>query len=299
LAQLWGFKVSEKPSMICGEESAFMGYGPTYAYQPIVVSRLEPVFPSMPGPSVLSTQPAKLPPCYVAHNPMPYQAQVQAYPYVIPPPPPPYPQPLQQQMQMQACNQCSEPKHQLLLDQFLKPPREASHEEREGYDKPEHGQKCSTKKVLMPGLVSTDSDDLSPQGLRDAENVANLFIEDKTTVMLRNIPNRYTCEELLSEVMIAGFDRKFDFFYLPMDFKTKRNRGYGFINFNSASVAQQFVLAFHRRQLKLYSSKKILEVAPAVTQGYHANMSKYFEKDSERIKNDWFRPMLFNTEAFE
>ena len=26
-------------------------------------------------------------------------------------------------------------------------------------------------------------------------------------VMLRNIPNRYTCEELLSEVIMAGFDR--------------------------------------------------------------------------------------------
>eukprot|EP00913_Durusdinium_trenchii_P025119 g23579.t1 len=93
--------------------------------------------------------------------------------------------------------------------------------------------------------------------------------------MMRNIPNRYTCEELLSEVMAAGFDAMFDFFYLPMDFKTKRNRGYGFINFESADIAKQFVLNFHHRQLSLYTSRKIVEVAPAITQGYEANRIKY------------------------
>ena len=32
----------------------------------------------------------------------------------------------------------------------------------------------------------------------------------------------------------------------------------------------RFALAFHHRQLKLYASKKIMEVAPAVTQSYQA-----------------------------
>ena len=36
--------------------------------------------------------------------------------------------------------------------------------------------------------------------------------------MLRNIPCRYRNEDLLSEVMEAGFTGKFDFFYLPKDF---------------------------------------------------------------------------------
>lgn len=188
-------------------------------------------------------------------------------------------------------------RHQLLLDDFLKPDEDSARRKAmdAGDAKNEEYFQKNSKKVLTPGLVMADSSEeaKSPRW-RDAESVANLFSDDKTTVMMRNIPNRYTCEELLSEVMMAGFDEAFDFFYLPMDFKTKRNRGYGFINFHTVDIAKEFALAFHRRQLSLYSSKKIVEVAPAVTQGYAANMTKYFEKDSERIKNDWFRPMLFS-----
>mmetsp|Transcript_44037 Transcript_44037/g.94363 ORF Transcript_44037/g.94363 Transcript_44037/m.94363 type:complete len:233 (-) Transcript_44037:359-1057(-) len=116
---------------------------------------------------------------------------------------------------------------------------------------------------------------------------------ETTTVMLRNIPNRYTAEELLAEMIAAGFEDTFDFFYLPIDFKTKRNRGYSFINFFSAHWAAQFVKAFDGERLTRYSTLKILEVSPAVTQGFEANVARYVRKDAQRIKNAWFRPMVF------
>ena len=252
---------------------------------------LEPVYtPS--EPCVLSTQPT--PPSFL---PPPPVTQVQGQwvqasaPYAMPMPPsllcplkPEMPSPPK-----------TTPRQQLLLDQFLEPPKSTS-PPRSGSGTtgtvPRSAEGPSVRpKVLSPGLVCEEGH--SPR-VRDAEKVASLFEDNKTTVMMRNIPNRYTCEELLSEVMAAGFDSMFDFFYLPMDFKTKRNRGYGFINFQSSDIAKDFARNFHHRQLLLYSSRKIVEVAPAVTQGYEANMSKYFEKDSERIKNDWFRPMLFS-----
>lgn len=37
--------------------------------------------------------------------------------------------------------------------------------------------------------------------------------------MLRNIPNKYTQEMVLQEVEAAGLELKYDFFYLPIDFK--------------------------------------------------------------------------------
>merc|ERR1719199_1818495 len=51
-----------------------------------------------------------------------------------------------------------------------------------------------------------------------------------TTVMLRNIPNKYTRDMLVEQLkwQLAG---QFDFLYLPTDFRNKCNVGYAFINF--------------------------------------------------------------------
>lgn len=121
--------------------------------------------------------------------------------------------------------------------------------------------------------------------------------EGATTVMLRNIPNRYTAEELLAEMLAVGFEGRFDFFYLPIDFTTKRNRGYSFINFRSPSDAERFVSAFHRQKLTRYATQKILEVSPAITQGFEANIAQFVKKDAQRIQNPWFRPMIFGPEG--
>ena len=53
--------------------------------------------------------------------------------------------------------------------------------------------------------------------------------DTRTTLMIRNIPNKYTTKMLMSE-----FDENVpglvDFFYLPMDCKNTCNVGYAFVN---------------------------------------------------------------------
>lgn len=112
-------------------------------------------------------------------------------------------------------------------------------------------------------------------------------------MMLRNTPNRYTAEELLAEMIGLGFEGAFDFFYLPIDFDTKRNRGFCFVNFVSASRAADFAAAFHGLSLQRYATRKVLEVSPALTQGFEANVEMYARRDAQRIQNPWFRPMIF------
>lgn len=56
------------------------------------------------------------------------------------------------------------------------------------------------------------------------------YPHDKTTIMLRNIPNKYT-QAMLLEAVNSGFKGLYDFLYLPIDFKNKCNVGYAFINF--------------------------------------------------------------------
>jgi len=122
----------------------------------------------------------------------------------------------------------------------------------------------------------------------------NVWPSDATTVMLRNLPNRYTAEELIAEMLAAGFQGAFDFFYLPIDFTTKRNKGYCFINFHSQPVAGYFVQKFHQQRLTRYATRKILEVSPALTQGLEANVAQYARKDAQRVHNPWFRPMILS-----
>mmetsp|Transcript_2904 Transcript_2904/g.5193 ORF Transcript_2904/g.5193 Transcript_2904/m.5193 type:complete len:349 (+) Transcript_2904:58-1104(+) len=123
--------------------------------------------------------------------------------------------------------------------------------------------------------------------------------ETDTTVMLRNISSRYTAEELLVELMDRGFQDTFDMLYLPMDFKSHRNMGYCFLNFVRPENARRCKDVFNGVQLPRYKSSKVLEVSRAFVQGLKANLQAYQKKDSQRVRNPWFRPMIFDVDGSE
>lgn len=43
--------------------------------------------------------------------------------------------------------------------------------------------------------------------------------DGRTTIMLRNIPNKYTQEMILQEIDESGLEKRYNFFYLPIDYK--------------------------------------------------------------------------------
>ena len=76
--------------------------------------------------------------------------------------------------------------------------------------------------------VAKDNVD-SPKNIIHLDNI--LKSKDKrTTLIIRNIPNRYTISLLLNEIN-QNYYRKYDIVYLPQDCINNSNLGFGFINF--------------------------------------------------------------------
>jgi len=117
--------------------------------------------------------------------------------------------------------------------------------------------------------------------------------DTRTSLMVRNIPNKYTQQMLLNEFTENGHGPGIiDFFYLPIDFKNRCNRGYAFINF----VDYRDILAFHRRYFgkhwRTFNSDKICDITYARIQGKSA-MLKRFENSALMEKDDEYKPLVF------
>jgi hypothetical protein len=107
--------------------------------------------------------------------------------------------------------------------------------------------------------------------------------------MLRNIPNRYTQDWLVEEVAAAV--PGIDFVYLPINFNKKNtNLGYAFVNFTSASEADEFMQVFEGYQFKRQTqSLKRAQISYAKVQGKHANIAQYAQRAAEGILKFWVR----------
>mmetsp|Transcript_97107 Transcript_97107/g.246920 ORF Transcript_97107/g.246920 Transcript_97107/m.246920 type:complete len:405 (+) Transcript_97107:76-1290(+) len=98
---------------------------------------------------------------------------------------------------------------------------------------------------------------------------------DTITVMMRNLPNRYSQQMLKDEITDVGFSGSFDFLYLPIDPETNANKGYAFISFVDNLTSWDFKVAYEGKQMMRFNSNKYVSVSPAALQGFEANYAHY------------------------
>jgi hypothetical protein len=92
--------------------------------------------------------------------------------------------------------------------------------------------------VPLPGPLAPSASSTAPSpveaaavGAEVAAAIGSAVTEDegRTTVMLRNVPVSYTRDELLATLEAGGFQGRFDFVYLPVDFTRNIGLGYALI----------------------------------------------------------------------
>jgi RNA recognition motif-containing protein len=112
----------------------------------------------------------------------------------------------------------------------------------------------------------------------------------KTTVMIRNIPNKYTQKMLLAEIDVE-LKGKYDFFYLPIDFKNKCNVGYAFMNLIDPFCILKLYEQFNGKRWSHFNSGKICEITYARIQGKQA-LTAHFRHSALMQVDEECQPMF-------
>ncbi|XP_062208697.1 protein terminal ear1-like [Phragmites australis] len=150
-----------------------------------------------------------------------------------------------------------------------------------------------------------------PEAAVDADTQEPASEKDtRTTVMIRNIPNKYSQKLLLNmldnhcihsneRITASGEEGKgqpfssYDFVYLPIDFNNKCNVGYGFVNLTSPEAAVRLYKAFHKQPWEVYNSRKICQVTYARVQGLEA-LKEHFKNSKFPCDSDEYLPVEFS-----
>ena len=152
-----------------------------------------------------------------------------------------------------------------------------------------HNYNCNRNKFKQSNKYTNDNNEHKLYII----NIENIIkgTENRTTVMIRHIPNRYSYQNLQDEINIVCKD-KYDFLYLPIDSENNCNLGYAFINFINPLHIVQFYEMFKSRKWLYFNSFKECDLSFAKFQGKGA-LTSNFEKNGNKTIDKRKIPMLF------
>lgn len=151
--------------------------------------------------------------------------------------------------------------------------------------------------MTSPGASSSTS---ARSSLLVSDSVEEAMKEEmeetpRTTVMLRNLPNSYTRSMLVELIDAEGFQNRYDFVYLPVDFSSQAGLGYAFVNFVSPEDADRCQEHFEGFTGWNIPSEKVCSVTWA---GPHQGLVQHVERYRsspvmhESVPDEW-KPALY------
>ena len=134
-----------------------------------------------------------------------------------------------------------------------------------------------------------------PRGQSKAKSAGcDMPMEEWTTVMLRNLPNNYNRAMILAMLDKEGFEGKYNFLYLPIDFRTRACMGYAFVNLVDPTYVPDFWAKFSGYSNWVVRSKKLCGVSWSEPhQGLESHVERYRNSPimHESVPDD-YRPIV-------
>jgi len=150
-------------------------------------------------------------------------------------------------------------------------------------------QACNISAVSMSSMASRKemSHSMVPRNYNLAEMSNSVSAEPPTTMMIRNMPGRYSQKDLMLDLHDMGFFGCYDFLYVPVDKRTGANVGYAFVNFIDATWAarcKEYFEGYYFRRHH-HASRKWATVSVAHLQGLERNL-KHYEDTAVNMSSD-------------
>ncbi|KAI8233902.1 Meiosis protein mei2 [Colletotrichum sp. SAR 10_98] len=125
----------------------------------------------------------------------------------------------------------------------------------------EHDGSVEAPGPLLPSQDLTNAF----QALAMSKNPTQIGTDVRTTIMLRNIPNKVD-QAMLKRIVDESSWGKYDFMYLRIDFANDCNVGYAFINFVDPLDIVDFVNTRGNQRWNCFKSDKVAEISYANNQ---------------------------------
>jgi hypothetical protein len=99
--------------------------------------------------------------------------------------------------------------------------------------------------------------------------------DERTTLMVRNLPAKLSQPEFVEQFTDAGYGGFFDFVYMPINLRASGNFGYAFINFSSHAVASHVMMQMQGSEEDSSDSSDKWICQWSNCQGWDANVERY------------------------
>mmetsp|Transcript_24422 Transcript_24422/g.24316 ORF Transcript_24422/g.24316 Transcript_24422/m.24316 type:complete len:505 (-) Transcript_24422:71-1585(-) len=120
----------------------------------------------------------------------------------------------------------------------------------------------------------------------------------RTTLMIKNIPNKYSMKQLLYEINQNNKER-FNFLYVPIDVQNNCNVGYAFINFLDSAYILDFYNEYNDKGWDSYNSEKVCQIKYGRIQGRKKLICHFENTKVIKNKDRNVKPWISNKEEVD